>query len=664
MRRALLAVALATTLGGCSKILGIDDVTHVDGGAPPNTVIGRRYARYRTEAGPTDVPIDISSSIIKAMIPDATQPTGFRLVDGVGNADGTFSINPVPDGAEYYLRIDRDYFVTTQHNVDFHIEYPLRGSPAPAGATSTTTINFNVTGMTPWRGNNAMDLDDQLEIDSFALMYTGNSAAADSSLVWNASYDWTTGFGGIGGPPPLPDASQGDDLWLLHLRPSFETDQFSITGRKHRTLKLIDVFNPPAQTLMNGSTTTISGAFKAVPADHMLGMSFMRGLFDTGFDSMTELNNAVVSLHANPVPNDFGAGALLASVEFNDWSRSTSGSESLSVKYGDPFPASWTRILDVSYNRLRWVQMPGTSARYVAGWIFRTTLYAGGGATVSPTLAPPANVKIAGKPGTAGGLIAFDAVTPTTVSWNAVAGAKSYTVILYRVYANGSTTRTAYAATFTTTGTSIQVPADALTGGEFFAFVVSADQFPSDFSAGELATNGVPNQSAATPTGMFRFSSTCGNGDVESGEQCDTKGESASCDIDCTFVVCGDGLRNAAAGEPCDTIRDTDGCDSDCTLPACGDGHVNTATEDCDDGNAVDNGNGCSAQCKFNNFCGDSQVQNVAELCDTGGDSATCDSDCTDPVCGDGHLNTMANEQCDDGNTDDTDRCTTSCMIN
>src|SRR5688572_3557281 len=106
MRSLVLAVA---GLVGCSQILGIEDVTHGDaGGAPPNTVIGRVFTRYRTPAGITEVPSDISNMIIKAMIPDATQPTGFLIVDGVGQADGTLSIHPVPDGVEYYLRLDRD----------------------------------------------------------------------------------------------------------------------------------------------------------------------------------------------------------------------------------------------------------------------------------------------------------------------------------------------------------------------------------------------------------------------------------------------------------------------------------------------------------------------------------------------------------------------------
>ena len=117
----------------------------------------------------------------------------------------------------------------------------------------------------------------------------------------------------------------------------------------------------------------------------------------------------------------------------------------------------------------------------------------------------------------------------------------------------------------------------------------------------------------------------------------------------CSMPLCGDGLRNAAAGEQCDFVRDAQGCDTDCTLPMCGDGRFNPAVEDCDDGTAADEGNGCSTQCRFNNQCGDAVVQPHGEECDTGGNSANCDGDCTAAECGDGYVNAAANEMCDAG---------------
>jgi cysteine-rich repeat protein len=60
----------------------------------------------------------------------------------------------------------------------------------------------------------------------------------------------------------------------------------------------------------------------------------------------------------------------------------------------------------------------------------------------------------------------------------------------------------------------------------------------------------------------------CGNNIVETGENCDTGGDSATCDGDCTFVVCGDGRHNVPAGEGCDDANTTsgDGCSSSCVI--------------------------------------------------------------------------------------------------
>jgi hypothetical protein len=44
----------------------------------------------------------------------------------------------------------------------------------------------------------------------------------------------------------------------------------------------------------------------------------------------------------------------------------------------------------------------------------------------------------------------------------------------------------------------------------------------------------------------------CGDGVVGGSEQCDPIGETAACDTDCTFRVCGDGVINVTGGEFCD----------------------------------------------------------------------------------------------------------------
>ncbi len=183
----------------------------------------------------------------------------------------------------------------------------------------------------------------------------------------------------------------------------------------------------------------------------------------------------------------------------------------------------------------------------------------------------------------------------------------------------------------------------------------------------------------------------CGNGNVDSGEDCDDSGESATCDNDCTNVSCGDHVTNATAGEDCDDGGESEDCNDDCTTATYGDGvHNATAGEDCDGGgesedcnddcttatcgdqivNATagedcDNGGtetgGCDTDCTFPE-CGDGVHNATAgEDCDDGGNSASCDSDCTAAECGDGLLNEAAGEECEDGNTTDGDGCSATC---
>ncbi len=56
----------------------------------------------------------------------------------------------------------------------------------------------------------------------------------------------------------------------------------------------------------------------------------------------------------------------------------------------------------------------------------------------------------------------------------------------------------------------------------------------------------------------------CGDGVVDPGEACDTGKATPSCDADCSPVVCGDGVVNAAAGEACDDGGSGQYCTNDC----------------------------------------------------------------------------------------------------
>jgi cysteine-rich repeat protein len=125
--------------------------------------------------------------------------------------------------------------------------------------------------------------------------------------------------------------------------------------------------------------------------------------------------------------------------------------------------------------------------------------------------------------------------------------------------------------------------------------------------------------------------------------------------------TCGDGVVDA--GEQCDDGNSTagDGCSPSCQIEVCGN-HLVDFGETCDDGNRV-SGDGCSATCQREGRCGDGVVDS-GETCDDGntssgdGCSATCQRE---PRCGDGVVD--PGEQCDDGNTVRGDGCSQRCKL-
>ena len=153
----------------------------------------------------------------------------------------------------------------------------------------------------------------------------------------------------------------------------------------------------------------------------------------------------------------------------------------------------------------------------------------------------------------------------------------------------------------------------------------------------------------------------CGNGVVDDGEECDVGNETMFCDGDCTYAVCGDGYHNMLS-EQCDDGNDLndDACVGACLNNVCGDEHVYAGVEECDDGNDSDDDdckNDCSAA-----FCGDGVLHAQDEECDDANmvESDACTNACTESFCGDGVL-WEGMETCDDGNLVDEDACPTSC---
>jgi fibro-slime domain-containing protein len=156
---------------------------------------------------------------------------------------------------------------------------------------------------------------------------------------------------------------------------------------------------------------------------------------------------------------------------------------------------------------------------------------------------------------------------------------------------------------------------------------------------GEVCDDGASNSNSAASvckldcSGYNPAPTTCGNGKLDAGEQCDDAALNGSagdaCDGRCRFK-CGNGIKDS--GEQCDNgVNDGSygTCNHDCTTAEyCGDG-VKNGVEQCDLGagnNAAAYGtNKCTTACKTAPYCGDHRV-NGTEICDG---QVGCNSNCS-----------------------------------
>lgn len=221
----------------------------------------------------------------------------------------------------------------------------------------------------------------------------------------------------------------------------------------------------------------------------------------------------------------------------------------------------------------------------------------------------------------------------------------------------------------------------------------------------ECSGSGVMVPEPACGDGRLHVSELCDDGNVSSGDGCNSQCRIEPgwiCLDNGTCLPCGNCTLDG--GEECDDGNQAsgDGCSERCraesgylcqdagdgngtycfSVGECGDGERSLIAEDCDDGNLV-GGDGCSPTCRVENgwscttegqacqsvtslypHCGDGVVQSEeGETCDDGRKGA-CSAFCQLASCGDGVVQRVNGEACDDGVNDGSyGACSPDCAM-
>lgn len=630
--------ALLVALTGCSSLLGLDDNFHSPDAGVTNHVgvSGVSKITYHSDVATDTIPEDLTGHAIDAYVVD---DTGVHVYPGTGAADGTFTIPDVP-ARDYYLRIRTPEHPTRANQIwhldghDVDLSTDRLGKRAAPTLDGAAPIKLTATAMRKFLSLDRLDLYSTLDQATRTAIYTAGQPALGVDHLTDATVDWR-------GRPAL-DAS---GLWVLHRRFSFDNRGTSLDT-------VIEVAHAgnldqrPGQALPIGLTFTPAEPRQARVAINVPALR----------TRITAQTFAAAQITAAP---DGGAGAFGPFVlTYNTRGATFDAAIDAMLEYPDPFPATWSRTAQVFFfTSSRQFDTPNGITQSFGDFTTVIAVAAPGAALALPTLTAPVtgtgHILLDGAP-VVDQVHAPDA--PLRLSWDPIDAATAYDVQMTDIAPDGTTEL----LTITTVRPEAVLAGNTIGDQHRVAISISVDYArPLEPAIRKLPTSATQR---ATFAGVVYFSSTCGNGTVDPGEACDTRGASASCDFDCTAPRCGDGTLNTAAGEQCDAGAADGECDARCHTVTCGDKMV-AETEECDDGNTTP-GDGCSATCHrepVTNHCGDG-LPDYGEECDDGNTSNTdaCTVSCRAATCGDGFV--QPPEQCDDGNQWSGDGCSITCQ--
>ncbi|HEX5748969.1 MAG TPA: hypothetical protein VFZ09_22200 [Archangium sp.] len=460
-----LALSLGTV--GCPSQEPSPPDAGTDAGVPPG-VTGQRAVLTLTQSGEVRRPVDLSASAPRALVFEGGT---FVTHEGVGRADGTFTIPNVPAGT-YYLGVDPTTFVVTDAR-EVDLTSGALGRPdvalLPMGAGSAA-VAFELGNLHPYQSTDGITLfSANANVARFRLTPTATAGATSGTFT----YTVRTG-------QPLIDPARGDRALLTQL--TTRTTTLEGGGETVTYRSVSRSFEAPEFQTRPGEAQTISGTMSEPPAltaPIHWDLAAYRNLASAVNPRATVLSQIMV-FDVLPTPLDYGAiSAVPQLVEFIQ--PPTAGDMRADFVYANPYPSSWNPI-GVTESRFQVpYQLPGTTTPAVlSGSVsYRDTLSTFLSRTIAPPFGPVRQPLIEG-------MDARQPVTLTTttpeLSWTAPSTEQdvsyNYIVFIHQLTVQSPATVSRFVGSLRTKDTRVRLPPGLLSPGNAYVFIFDVNTTP------------------------------------------------------------------------------------------------------------------------------------------------------------------------------------------
>jgi len=458
--------------------------------APPTSDIkGTIIDTHVIESGDVTSFRGVTQFEIAALVPneDGTLREIFANMD----KDGAFTIPSVPE-VPYHLRfvefvgnstLPPRYVMNAPRQIDLGRFYVGRPD-ATAILMEPTELDLTATGLVPWTSGDILELFSLGSGSAGELLPTLGSFPTEMATELNGYRVDTSKLLNS----TLVEGEKGDKAFITQL------GGIADLTAPYRAVRR--VFEPASFTQTDGVKTSLSGTFTDVsPKARPFGINASAY---NAFSSAVNPNATAVGKNVRVIAEPGGDRAT-TSLTPNLLICEALPSATLpsSFSYGNPFPSAWSEIVST--------EVAFSMTHMAPTGIPKTTIVSIGqsgpvGTLESPSepqLSPVVDIKVNGMP-------AYDTLsgigfTPTlTFAPPSLGTPAVYIIAIRRLDPGGATTRTT--AIFSTTETTLQIPAGTLDFGYYYYFRISVR---AQFDINQPFKSGTTNAFASALTGVL-----------------------------------------------------------------------------------------------------------------------------------------------------------------